>query len=108
LGVVFLVKNKKKFFGGGGGGGLGRILEKVVIKKGDNVCPVDMFYDFVKIDVEGKELQVLQGMQKILRNKSKFLIIEVNNNFNEIILFLKKFNFKCIRLTKMNAIFSKK
>jgi hypothetical protein len=85
-----------------------KILEKAVVKKCDNVCPDDMIYDFVKIDTEGKELQVLQGMQKILRNKSKFLIIEINNNFNEVVLFFKKFNFKCICLTKMNAIFSKK
>lgn len=61
--------------------------------------------NFVKIDTQGSEIEVLKGMKNILRSKKLKLIIEYcpsdlklsNTKFN-LINFLKKYNFKILRL----------
>ena len=68
----------------------------------------DMPVHMVKIDVEGFEMDVLKGMEKILRNKAPKLIIECsadrNNNYNsvyEIYDFIKKCNaYKIFKLSR--------
>ena len=51
--------------------------ENIILKKLDNLikCKVD----FVKIDSEGAEYEVLLGMKKILKKNQPKLIIEINN-----------------------------
>ena len=50
--------------------------------------------DFVKIDVEGFEMQVLLGMQDLLRSKKPELLIEIeqrhNTKYNDVFEFLEK------------------
>ena len=59
--------------------------------------------DFLKIDVEGSELEVLEGCKKILNN-TKLIQLEIYqniNNFNKIekkiTILLKSYNFKLIK-----------
>ena len=51
--------------------------------------------DYIKIDVDGHEMEVLKGMEKVFENqKLKSVIIEVEkNNRKEIDSFFKKNNF---------------
>jgi len=62
----------------------------------------------VKIDVEGFEEQVLKGMKMILQNINATLIIETGNTKNELIKYLKKFNYVLIKEFGINSIFIKK
>ena len=59
---------------------------------------------FLKIDVEGFELNVLKGANKLLLNKVKFVLVEKhffqlyeNNSTVDVDLFLKKNNFKLLK-----------
>ena len=59
---------------------------------------------FLKIDVEGFELNVLKGAKKVLLKKTKYVLIEKhffqlykNNSTNKVDLFLKKNNFQLIK-----------
>lgn len=49
---------------------------KVELKKLDDVISPDTKIDFVKIDVEGAELGVLQGGKKLLKNNKPIVIFE--------------------------------
>jgi len=83
-------------------------FQLVNIKKADDILDNKIFYQFIKIDVEGHELDVLRGMTNILKNNVKYLIIETNNSFEEISFFLKTFEFNLIFNTNINSIFGKK
>ena len=53
-------------------------------------------FDVIKIDVEGAELEVLEGIEDKLK-KCKFLFIEITNkNKNEAFELLKKLSFDVI------------
>ncbi len=72
-------------------------LDEIAIdKKVENI--------FLKIDVEGFELNVLKGAKKLLSKKVKYVLIErhffqlyKNNSTYEVHLFLKKNNFRLIK-----------
>jgi FkbM family methyltransferase len=51
--------------------------------------------DFVKIDVEGFELEVLLGMERILDGHHPLLMIEVTRNKNELHALLKRHGYEC-------------
>ena len=74
-----------------------KTLDKIFINK-------KIFNIFLKIDVEGFELNVLKGAKKILSKKVKFILIErhffqlyKDNSTEKVHLFLKKNNFKLIK-----------
>ena len=74
-----------------------KTLDEIFINKNINNV-------FLKIDVEGFELNVLMGAEKILVQKVKFVLVErhffqlyKNNLSNEVDLFLKKNNFTLIK-----------
>jgi len=75
-----------------------RTLDEIFInKKIDNI--------FLKIDVEGFELNVLKGAKKLLSKKVKFILIEKHffqlykgNSTKKVHIFLKKNNFKLIKM----------
>ena len=79
----------------------------------DNFCEENKVkhIDILKIDVDGSELEVLQGGDKIL-NKVKIALVEVNdtkNNFEEKFvqvknLLEKKYNFKLVKQKKMWSV----
>jgi hypothetical protein len=54
--------------------------------------------NFIKIDVEGHELQVLQGMNIFLKINKPIFLIEIekryNASFEKVFMFLKKRNYK--------------
>ena len=74
-----------------------RTLDEIFINK-------KIFNIFLKIDVEGFELNVLKGAKKTLSKKVKFILIERHffqlykgNSTEKVHLFLKKNNFKLIK-----------
>lgn len=70
--------------------------------------------DFIKIDVEGFELQVLKGGEKIIRKNKPILFVEIchtkdgdgklfiNNNFHQTIEFIESIGYKTYILDKEN------
>lgn len=66
-------------------------LDNIVTCLGMNIANVSL----VKIDVEGKELDVLKGMASILKSSSAALVIEFNQaNHVSINEYLSKFGYK--------------
>lgn len=49
---------------------------KVKLKKLDDIIPSDIKIDFIKIDVEGAELGVLQGAKQLLKNNKPLIVFE--------------------------------
>ncbi len=59
---------------------------------------------FLKVDVEGFELNVLKGAKKLISKKTKFILVErhffqlyENDSTNDVDIFLRKNNFKLIK-----------
>ena len=78
----------------------------------DKFCKINRikYIDILKVDVEGYEFEVLKGAKKIIK-KTNFVIIEIQNNKMyrnyskyKIDLFLKKNNFKIIKIFKFPLI----
>ena len=76
----------------------------------DKVCEDEnIIPDFVKIDVEGHEHQVLEGASKIaLKGKTKYLVemhssnlLSMEENSNKVIAWAIKMNYKVLYLSKM-------
>ena len=84
---------------------------KVKAIKFDNFFKKKEKIDFCKIDVQGEEINVLKGMSKHLKAKKIELIkielsfIEryekVKPNFYDILIFLNKFDYKLISISKI-------
>lgn len=88
-------------------------IKKIKVIKLDNFCIKNNIkkIDILKIDVEGFELQVLQGANKIL-NKTNYVLIEIQNNKmyknyskKKIESFLEKKKFKLIKKFKFPLMF---
>ncbi len=56
---------------------------EVPMKRLDDVLPKDLDIRFVKIDVEGAELQVLRGAQRILKNQRPYVLFEHGRGASE-------------------------
>jgi len=50
--------------------------------------------ELIKIDVEGAELEVLKGAQKVLR-KTRYIVLELSHNVSEILRILQETGFTC-------------
>tara|TARA_B100001093_G_scaffold122511_1_gene115217 strand:+ start:51 stop:1583 length:1533 start_codon:yes stop_codon:yes gene_type:complete len=69
--------------------------EYAPFKRGDDLLKIKNKIVFVKIDVEGHEKNVLEGMLKILKRNKVFLQIEIfGRNFKKTNLLLTKNNFR--------------
>jgi FkbM family methyltransferase len=73
-----------------------------VVKLDDLLLKIGKNPDVIKIDVEGSEMQVLEGLQATLRKGVKCLMIEVHSEENkaEVISFLKSLGYKIIQVSK--------
>jgi FkbM family methyltransferase len=83
--------------------------EKVICNRLDNII-FDQKIDFIKIDVEGNEMRVLYGMEKIIRN-IKVLQIEFGGTwidsrffYRDLYDYLKKYNFDLYRMSPNKLI----
>jgi FkbM family methyltransferase len=67
----------------------------ITLKKLDNF---DFQPFFIKIDVEGAELKVLEGSESIIRKNLPVLLIEIQNNeiYEKISNYLGKMNYFCV------------
>lgn len=82
-------------------------IDKILIKtiKLDKILYNQKIYNtFLKIDVEGFELNVLKGANKLISNKVKYILVErqffqlyKNYSPNKVDLFLKKNNFRLLK-----------
>jgi len=71
--------------------------EFALFKRGDEEIDLKNNIIFIKIDVEGHELNVLNGMKKLISNNSIFMQVEIFDLFfEETNIFLIKNNFKII------------
>lgn len=82
-------------------------FEDIKIETLDEIIDKNIYFKLAKIDTEGHELKVLNGMKYILKNNLKYLLIETSSNFDLINNFLKEFNFKIIKKGKLNSVFEK-
>ena len=86
----------------------------VPIIEGDNFCGQEP--DYVKIDVDGTEMDILMGMKGLLYNEIKSILVEVNNQDLEILRLLEdaglvlddKYNTLKDRESDKNLIFRRK
>ena len=80
---------------------ISRIKIKVV-KLDDLLLKIGKNPDVIKIDVEGSEMQVLEGLQETLRKGVKCLMIEVHSEENKAkaISFIKSLGYKTIQVSK--------
>jgi FkbM family methyltransferase len=53
---------------------------EVKVVKLDNILPVNKHIDFIKIDVEGMELLVLQGAEMLIKSNLPMILIETNTD----------------------------
>lgn len=64
----------------------------------------DGLISFISIDVEGHEMQVLKG-NNWDKYKPKLIILEINNNYSELVEYLKKIGYTMVFCNKLNGIF---
>ena len=50
--------------------------------------------DLIKIDTDGTDLECLEGCEKIIKEFDPIIVIEINNNFNQIVGYLLKSSYK--------------
>lgn len=79
---------------------------EVLFERFDDLYDFKNLISFIKIDVEGNELDVLKSMKKNLENNSPIISLEFDmknfNNNNEIIIFLKELGYKKFYFFKTN------
>ena len=72
-------------------------IEKNIFKIGDKTIKLKNKKICIKIDAEGHEHEVLQGLKSLLNYNEIFLQVEIfEKNFNKINKYLKSQKFKCI------------
>ena len=64
--------------------------------------------DFIKIDVEGYELDVLKGLKSQIKNFKPLLLVEIekrhNKNYLKVFKFLNNYNYNVYYLTEKNKL----
>ena len=66
---------------------------EVLVRKLDDCVPIDVHVDFIKVDVEGAELELLKGAERILTTDHPVVVFESTfAHLEEIGRFLEKFD----------------
>ena len=76
------------------------MIEKVIVKQirlDDYLIEHKIIPNYIKIDVDGYELQVLVGLEQTITKYNPLLVVETNDNL-EILTFLKKINYQLFNL----------
>ena len=72
-------------------------IEKNIFKIGDSIVKLKNKDISIKIDAEGHEYEVLQGLKNLINNNRIFLQVEIfNKNFNKTNKYLEKQKFKLL------------
>ena len=83
-------------------------LEKITVKKLDDIIDINQSEILVKIDVERHEKKVLEGMENIINNNNIILQIEIGEEQqNEVFRYLRELNFKWINTIRHDHYFIK-
>ncbi len=83
-------------------------LEKITVKKLDDIIDINQSEILVKIDVERHEKKVLEGMENTINNNNIILQIEIGEEQqNEVFGYLRKLNFKWINTIRHDHYFIK-
>jgi FkbM family methyltransferase len=88
---------------------LQRTVEKRILRSLDSLLPKDMIIDFLKIDTQGYELEVLGGAPRTLKNAEAILLevslLEINKSaplIDEVLNFLKGYNFRAYEILEIH------
>ena len=83
-------------------------MERIKIIKGDVILRKYSNIDLIKIDTEGYEFEVVQGLRKTIRKNFPILLIEIekrhSRNFLRTFLFFKKNNYNIYYCNKINSL----
>ena len=83
-------------------------MEKISVKKLDDIININQSEILVKIDVERHEKKVLEGMENTINNNNIILQIEIGEEQqNEVFGYLRKLNFKWINTIRHDHYFIK-
>jgi len=83
-------------------------MEKISVKKLDDIIDINQSEILVKIDVERHEKKVLEGMENTINNNNIILQIEIGEEQqNEVFGYLRKLNFKWINTIRHDHYFIK-
>lgn len=108
VGSASFIPSRSKSDGNRGGVGLGGDSQSVIVNKNK----IDNLFDdvgsifFIKIDVEGHELQVVDGMYNILNRNKCFLQIESFGNEGGLESKLLKMGYKMVESISPDFFFS--
>jgi FkbM family methyltransferase len=69
-------------------------VEVESVRIDDFILENKIFPNFIKIDVEGAELMVLQGMTECLKNIKPILMVELTNNNKDVIDLVKSYGYE--------------
>ena len=72
--------------------------------------------DFIKIDVDGKELDVLKSAEKIINNYKPKILVEIAEDsfllhqihYSDVVNFLSKNKYSCYEINDCKKIFKRK
>jgi len=75
-----------------------KIKKKIV--KTITIDSLNLKSDFIKLDVENHELEVLKGGKQHLKKNKPVILLENNKKIREVSLFLKSINYSPYRISK--------
>ena len=82
--------------------------ERIKIIKGDVILRKYSNVDLIKIDTEGYEFKVVQGLRETIKKNFPILLIEIekrhSRNFLRTFLFLTKINYNIYYCNKLNSL----
>ena len=82
-----------------------KIKKKIV--KTVTIDSLNLKSDFIKLDVEDHEYEVLKGGKKHLKTNKPVILLENNNKIKKVSIFLKSLNFEPYKLSNNTFVKNK-